>query len=211
MHIVFLVEELSAEAALLNLVPKILGASASFEIHPYQCKNDLLSKLPKVMRSYAKILRDDMRIVVLVDEDRSNCKLLKYRLEKAAKDAGLITRTMSDKASSRSRFQVMNRIAVEELEAWFFGDISAINQAYPKVPKTLGSRSKYHDPDSIEGGTWEALERVLNSSKRGYFPGGLRKIEAAKTISAFMEPERNNSKSFQVFRDGLREKVRWGI
>lgn len=120
MHIVFLVEELSAEAALLNLVPKILGASASFEIHPYQCKNDLLSKLPQVMRAYAKSLPDDWRIVVLVDEDRSNCISLKDRLENAAKDAGLITHTMSDKASSCSRFQVLNRIAVEELEAWFF-------------------------------------------------------------------------------------------
>jgi len=209
MHIVFLVEELSAEAALLNLVPKILGASASFEIHPYQCKNDLLSKLPQVMRSYAKWLREDWRIVVLVDEDRGNCKSLKDRLENAAKDAGLITRTISDKTSSCSRFQVMNRIAVEELEAWFFGDVSAINQAYPKVPRALGSRSKYHDPDSIKGGTWESLERELKKS--GYFKGGLRKIEAAKTISAFMEPERKNSKSFRVFRDGLLEMVRWGI
>jgi len=74
MHIVFLVEELSAEAALLNLVPRILGASASFEIHPYQCKEDLLSRLPQVMRGYAKWLPDDWRIVVLVDEDRSDCE-----------------------------------------------------------------------------------------------------------------------------------------
>ena len=53
------------------------------------------------------------------------------------------------------------------------------------------------------------MERELK--KAGYFSGGLRKIEAAKTISAYMEPERNNSKSFQVFRDGLQEMVRWGI
>ena len=81
MHIVFLVEELSAEAALLNIVPKILGASASFEIHPYQCKDDLLSKLPQVMRGYAKWLPDDWSIVVLVDEDRSDCDALKGRME----------------------------------------------------------------------------------------------------------------------------------
>jgi hypothetical protein len=80
---------------------------------------------------------------------------------------------------------------------------------YPKVSKTLAGRSRYQDPDSITGGTWESLERELK--KVGYFTGGLRKIEAAKTISAFMEPERNNSKSFQVFRDGLLEMVRWGI
>ncbi len=49
MHIVFPVEELSAEAALLNHVPKILDSGiVSFEIHPYQCKADLLSKSPTV-------------------------------------------------------------------------------------------------------------------------------------------------------------------
>jgi hypothetical protein len=209
MHIVFLVEELSAEAALLNIVPKILGASASFEIHPYQCKDDLLSKLPRVMRGYAKWLPDDWRIVVLVDEDRSDCDALKERMEQAAVTARLVTRKMANSSNRHAKFQVLNRISIEELEAWFFGDIHALNQAYPRVPKTLGGRSRYKDPDSIKGGTWESLERELKKS--GYFSGGLRKIEAAKTISAFMEPERNNSKSFQMFRDGLREMVRWGI
>lgn len=90
MHIVFLVEELSAEAALLNIVPKILGASASFEIHPYQCKDDLLSKLPQVMRGYAKWLPDDWSIVVLIDEDRSDCDALKGRMEEAADAARLV-------------------------------------------------------------------------------------------------------------------------
>ena len=209
MHIVFLVEELSAEAALLNMVPKILGASASFEIHPYQCKDDLLSKLPQVMRGYAKWLPDDWSIVVLIDEDRSDCDALKGRMEEAADAARLVTRTKAGSSNCHARFQVLNRIAIEELEAWFFGDVHAINQAYPRVPKTLGCRSRYKDPDSIKGGTWESLERELKKS--GYFSGGLRKIEAAKTISAFIEPERNNSKSFQVFREGLREMIRWGI
>ena len=130
-------------------------------------------------------------------------------MEQGADAARLVTRTMAVSPNRHARFQVLNRIAIEELEAWFFGDVHALNQAYPKVPKTLGVRSRYKDPDSIKGGTWESLERELKKS--GYFIGGLRKIEAAKTISAFMEPERNNSKSFQVFRDGLREMVRWGI
>lgn len=208
MHIVFLVEELSAEAALLNIVPKILGTSASFEIHPYQCKNDLLSKLPQVMRGYAKWLPRDWRIVVLVDEDRSNCIALKERMDRAADAAGLITRTKASSINNHARFQVLNRIAIEELEAWFFGDVQALNQAYPKTPETLGHKSRYKDPDSIKGGKWESMERELKRS--GYFIGGLRKIEAAKTISAYMEPDKNNSKSFQVFRDGLREMVRCG-
>jgi hypothetical protein len=138
MHIEFLVEELSAEAALRNLVPKILGNHiVSFEIHPFQCKADLISKLPLRLKAYAKWLPEDWRIVVLIDEDRSNCISIKERMENAAIEAGLITKTMIDNAATSSRFQVMNRIAVEELEAWFFGDVNALNQAYPKVPLTL--------------------------------------------------------------------------
>ncbi|MBN1322409.1 MAG: DUF4276 family protein [Methanotrichaceae archaeon] len=209
MHIVFLVEEPSAEAALQNLVPKILGSSATFNIHPHQGKSDLLSKLPMLMKSYAKWLPDDYRIVVLVDEDRCSCKALKEQMERAACDAGLITRTMAGSRYSHSRFQVLNRIAVEELEAWFFGDPVALNQAYPKIPKTLGGRSKYRDPDSINGGTWESLERELK--RVGYFQGGLRKTEAAKNITSHMEPDINSSKSFQIFRDGLKEMVKWRI
>ncbi len=208
MHIVFLVEELSAETALRNLLPKILGNSISFEIHAFQCKSDLLDKLPQRMQGYRRWIPEDYRIVVLVDEDRSDCKSLKDRLEMTAIEAGFTTRTSS--SSSRfSRFQVMNRIAVEELEAWFFGDPSAIHHAYPKVPETIGTKSKYRDPDAITGGTWEALERVLKNA--GYFQSGLRKIETAKMISHYMDPEKNRSKSFQIFNDGLKEMIRWGV
>ena len=53
---------------------------------------------------------------------------------------------------------------IEELEAWFFGDIAAIHAVYPRVSIHLGSRANFRDPDAIPGGTWEALERVF---KRG--------------------------------------------
>ncbi len=137
---------------------------------------------------------------MLVDEDRQDCLELKARLEKAADDAGLVTKT---RASGGAGFQVLNRISIEELEAWFFGDVEALHGAYPKIPLSLATRSKYHNPDAIQGGTWEELEKELQ--RKGYFHGGLAKIEAAKAISAHMDPARNRSKSFQVFRDGLIE------
>ena len=148
MHIVFLVEELSAEAALLNIVPKILGTSASFEIHPYQCKNDLLSKLPQVMRGYAKWLPRDWRIVVLVDEDRSNCIALKERMDRAADAAGLITRTKAGSIDNHPRFQVLNRIAIEELEAWFFGDVQLVAARSPHRLRWGGARTNIFTQDN---------------------------------------------------------------
>lgn len=198
MHIEFLVEEPSAEAALQNLVPKVCGSGITFDIHAYRSKTDLLSKLPKRLKGYGNFLPPDWRIVVLVDEDREDCQFLKEKLDQAARDAGLVTKSMAQKGS---RFQVLNRIAIEELEAWFFGDVTAIHQAYERVSPSLATRSAYRDPDAIKGGTWEAMERELQ--RASYFKSGLAKIKAARAISANMVPSRNRSRSFQVFQQGL--------
>ncbi|HPY73624.1 MAG TPA: DUF4276 family protein [Methanothrix sp.] len=199
MHIEFLVEEPSAEAALKNLVPRIVP-EIEFKVITYQGKPDLLSKLPQRLKGYRRWIKNDWRIVVLIDKDREDCEELKQKLERFANDASLVTKTNAGKSAE---FQVLNRISIEELEAWFFGDVVALHRAYPKIHLSLGTKSKYRDPDAILGGTWEALEKELQ--RKGYFHGGLAKIEAAKAISAHMDPARNRSKSFQVFRDGLIE------
>jgi hypothetical protein len=98
-------------------------------------------------------------------------------------------------------FQVINRIAIEELEAWFFGDWPAMCAAYPKLDASVPKRAGLRDPDAIKGGTWEALERELN--RKGYFESGLRKLELARTVAPLMEPHRNRSDSFASFRDAL--------
>jgi hypothetical protein len=203
-HIEFLVEEPSAEAAINNLLPKILQ-DVTYATHPHQGKPDLLAKLPNRLRGYRKWLPRDWRIVVLVDEDRRDCRALKAALEKAAHDAGLVTKSS---VTGKGVCQVMNRLAIEELEAWYFGDVDALVAAYPRVPPTLGAKARYRDPDAIRGGTWEGLERVLKEA--GHCRGGLPKVETARNVSRHMDPQRNRSKSFQVFRDGLLELAQGG-
>ncbi len=199
MHIEFLVEEMSAQVALQNILGKIFfGYNITFDIHPYQGKLDLINKLPSRLKGYQAWLPPDYRIVVLVDEDREDCHQLKSKLEQIAIDAGFTTKST---APADGQFQVLNRVAVEELEAWFFGDIPAIVKAYPKVSANLANQAKYRNPDAITGGTWEALERLLQ--KAGYHQGGLEKNKAARAISQFMEPESNRSQSFQAFYQGI--------
>ena len=113
MQIEFLVEERSAEAALRNLLPKMLRAGHVFNVRVFDGKTDLLSKLPSRLRGYRRWLPRDSCIVVLVDEDREDCRELKDRLENDAAQAKLLTKTA---AHGRRRFQVVNRLAVEELE-----------------------------------------------------------------------------------------------
>ncbi|MCK6564970.1 MAG: DUF4276 family protein, partial [Dehalococcoidia bacterium] len=75
--------------------------------------------------------------------------------------------------------------------------------AYPKVDGNIPQQAKYRSADAIQGGTWEAFERVLK--KAGYFQTGLRKIEAARAVATHMDPERNASPSFRTLRSALLE------
>ena len=185
------------EEALKILLPRMLPAETTYRLLNFQGKQNLLRQLPVRLRGYAAWITDDYRIVVLLDEDRQNCLELKQRMETAAREAGLSTKTNSGGA----RFQVLNRIVVEELEAWFLGDMEAVRQAYSRIPASLLNTPRLRNPDSVIGGTWETLEKTLQ--RHGYFKGGYPKVEAARTISTHMDINRNRSKSFQVFRDGL--------
>lgn len=151
MHVAFLLEEESAREALARLVPQLLPGGCSARFHVFQGKRNLLARLPDRLRGYSSWLPVDARIVVLVDADSDDCRALKARLEHAAASVGLVTKTVPNR---HGRFSVLNRLAVEELEAWFFGDVAALCSAYPRLPATLGS---YRDPDAIRGGTWEAF------------------------------------------------------
>lgn len=201
MHLELLVEEQSMAAFLHALLPRLLPPDRTFRVHPFQGKTDLLNKLESRLRGYAKWLPDHSRIIVLVDRDSEDCRNLKCRLEDVAGRAGLLTRSRAVDVPWR----LVNRIAIEELEAWYFGDWNAVRTAYPRAPRNVPGNRRYRNPDGIVGGTWEAFERVMQ--QRGYFKGGLRKVEAARTIGACVDGIRNSSRSFQSFCNALKEAV----
>lgn len=190
-----LVEEPSAEIALGSLLPRIVP-DCPFEIRTFGGKHDLLRKLPQRLRAYSHYWSEaNLRIVVLLDRDDDDCVELKAELERIAADASLPSHA------------VLFRIVIEELEAWFLGDVPALCRAYPRLPASLGQQDGYRDPDAIDG-TWEALERVLR--KHGYHRKGLAKYVAAGEVAPHMDVDNNRSRSFQVFRDGLRRLVKEG-
>jgi hypothetical protein len=197
----FLVEEPSMEAFLRALLPRLLPKGTSFEVHAFQGKDDLLGKLEPRLRGYADWLPAQWRVIVLVDRDDDNCAELKQRMENAALRARLRSRTQRGNAV----WQVVTRIAIEELEAWYFGDWEAVKACYPRVPENIPRRQGLRDPDAIAGGTWEAFERVLQ--QQGYFKGGLAKIQAARSIGAHIVPERSRSPSFRTFHAAVAEAV----
>jgi hypothetical protein len=191
-----LVEELSAERALTIILPRIIPG-VSFNIRSFQGKTDLLKKLPQRLRGYAAWPGvEASRIVVLVDRDTDDCVTLRNKLDNIAADAGF--------RSSGTDRRVLNRLAIEELEAWFIGDMTALSNTYPRVPASSGAKKAFRDPDAAHG-TWEALEHLLK--RHGYHKGGLPKTIVTAAITRHMNVEKNESRSFQVFRDGLRRFV----
>ncbi|MBI4873583.1 MAG: DUF4276 family protein [Acidobacteria bacterium] len=188
MRIEFLLEERSAEEVLRVVVPKIIGPEHEVDFSAFRGKPDLLANLESRLRAYRHWLPTDGRIVVLIDRDRANCLVLKHQVDAIAARVGMATR-------------VLSRIAVEELGAWYFGDVDAVVAAYKKVERHLRNKAPYRDPDTVPGGAAEALERVLQ--RAGYHRGGLQKIRAARDIAPSMDPARNRSRSFQVFRGGI--------
>ncbi len=199
--LIVFVEEISMEAALEGLLPKMLG-SVEFQIIRFQCKDDLLKQLPSRLRAYSRWLPANQVILVLVDRDDDDCMVLKNQLETIAQQANLTSKTQN-----ATQFQVINRVVIEELEAWFFGDWQAVKRAYPRVSETIPQKQPYRNPDAIRGGTWEALEREMK--KAGYFATGLRKLECAREVGRFMNPEQNRSASFKAFAQAVQCVLAW--
>ena len=200
-HFELLVEEPSMEAFLDAWLPRFLPQRCTFEVFPHPGKHALLRRLGNRLRGYANWMPPEYRIVVVVDRDSDDCEELKLRLEQICENAGLRSR----RAAGGPEWQVATRIAVEELEAWYFGDWSAVRAAYPRVPAQIPHRVARQNPDAIAGGTWEAFERVLQ--RYGHFRQGLAKVQAATDIGQHVDPARNRSRSFAVFRDAIGEAV----
>jgi Domain of unknown function (DUF4276) len=93
---------------------------------------------------------------------------------------------------------VLIRIVCHELEAWFLGDFAAIEAAF-QVGNLVGleSRARYRDPDRLANAPQE-LKRLIPS---------YQKLRGARSVGQYLDPERNRSRSFQVFVQGLTQMI----
>ena len=212
MHFEVLVEDASGAIAVKVLFEKILGGSGethSYRIHPYKGighipknmtgvidpqKRLLLDRLPKILQGYGRSFRDVEAIVLVVvaSDDRDCIEFKKEMIDILAR--------------CEPRPHALFRIAIEEIEAWYLGDRTALRKAYPRAKENALNT---YVQDSICG-TWEKLADAIypGGSRKlkglGYPAVGAVKCEWAEKISPHMDPDSNVSKSFQVFRDGVR-------
>lgn len=196
-----------------GLLPRLLPQHEC-EVFDYRSKDNLLKKLPDRLKGYEQqILRsgfEELRVVVLIDRDDDDCKDLKKQLEQFAATAGLRTLSAARPAPSQALntdFYVVNRVVCEELEAWYFGDPAACEQAYRRLKIGNFKPAHLQNPDAIVGGTWEAFGRTLHAAGHLSKPKPASnewKYEAARLLGQHVDPDRNQSPSFQAFVAGVR-------
>jgi hypothetical protein len=103
----------------------------------------------------------------------------------------------------------MFRLAIEEIEAWYFGDREALLKAYPGAKKKILDD---YEQDS-RCGTWELLADAIYPGgataikKAGWPLPGQVKHEWANKIGPHMAAKRNNSPSFKKLPEGLHKLI----
>lgn len=189
------------EAFLDGFLPRLLPAEVPRKIIDHGSKQQLLRELPRRLSGYARYpIECRPKALVLVDRDADDCRVLKTDLERYAADAGLASKSAP---APDGLFDVVNRVVIEELEAWYFGAVPALTVAYRGVPANLAAQQAYRDPDNVRGGTHEALLQLLK--RYGHYRGleYLPKMDAARRMSKILDPDTNRSGSFGQFLNGL--------
>ena len=86
------------------------------------------------------------------------------------------------------------RIACRELEAWYLGDMDAIQKVYPSFKADQHrNKKKFRDPDTCNPS--DELKKLIPNFQKGY---------ASKEISKYISVENNRSVSFGHFVSGLK-------
>lgn len=208
MHVEICIEDSSGRVFLERMLPKIFGGlDLTWRVHGYGGigripknltgtldvkKRALLDRLPKLIRGCANTPWIDALVVIVDTDDRDQVIFLKELNQTAA--------------SVDPRARVIFTLAIEEMEAWYFGDQQAILAAYPGAK--LGQMLNYQQ-DSVCG-TWERLADMIAAGGAaklkadGWPASGVAKSEWALRITPHMDPDRNISPSFIALREELR-------
>ena len=214
MHFEILVEDKSGKTALDALVPRILGETHTYRVHPYKGigrlpknmkdskdarRRILLDNLPKLLKGYGRTFtgyQSDYQAAVIVV-----CDLDDRALKTFEGELNQILQKCNPQPETRFCF------AIEEGEAWLLGDLGAVLTAYPRAKRNV--LDSYVN-DSICG-TWEKLADAV-------FPGGSQALSAlgwqaigaektkwAENIAPLIDLDRNASPSFAYFLKELRQ------
>ncbi len=181
-RLVFLLEEPSMKLLLEGLLPRLMPgwvAGEHFLCVPHEGKSDLDKSIPRKLSAWQY---PGDRFVILRDNDGADCESVLTKLQGMCRAAG--------------RPDTLVRLACQELEAWYLGDLEAMAAAFAQ-PKANNPayRKRFADPDAWRKPSVE-LERLVPSFQKG---AGARAM-----AQHLREPKNNRSYSYGKFVDGVR-------
>jgi hypothetical protein len=175
MTLYVLAEEPSIQPVLERMITSV-APTITTEIRWFQGKHELEHLLQGITLSISK--KPHSAILVTRDQDEEDCKLLKQRLLGKMRHR-----------TSNSRV----RIVCRELEAWFLGDLQAIEMAYPRSKATkYRNKSELRNVDTLPHPSQYLKKIIPDFAKLPYLP----KREVAQKIAPYLNLERNKSVSF---------------
>ncbi|MEL6441318.1 MAG: DUF4276 family protein [Cyanobacteria bacterium J06621_8] len=182
-HIMFLVEEPSMKAMLEGLLPNLIPDEIKYKCIAHEGKQDLEKSIPIKLRA----LKNIKRFIIIRDKDSADCKKVKQNLQQLC--------------SQVNRSDTLIRIPCHELEAWYLGDLKAVEKGLGikdgKLSK-LQNKKKYREPDNLAAPKQE-LKKIASSYQQ---------ISGSKAISPHMSQYNNTSKSFTFFIEGINKVVK---
>jgi hypothetical protein len=147
-------------------------------------ESDLKASIPRVIQSWRH--PNDVPFVILHDQDSADCVRLKSGL------VGLVPE------GRRGRTTV--RIVVRELEAWYLGDLQAVEAAgglKSGAAQRLSKKVKFRDPEALTNAK-EVFFRL--TTLRG-------QLATARAMSNHLLMEGNRCASFNLFIATLRQHL----
>jgi hypothetical protein len=183
----FLTEEESMSTFIEVLLPK-LGFEKQCRVLPFNGKSDLKTNIRRKIISSA----GDSKFIILIDQDTKDCLELKKELLDIAEKA----------VPANSKIEYKIRIACQELESWYLGDLSAVDIAFGTKLKKKENKIKFRDPDNCFPSPREDFRKAIGK-KVGQIAAA-EKMAEAMTLDGI---NNNKSHSFQVFVETVRRAM----
>ena len=183
-RLIFLVEGQADAAFLRAFLPQIGVVESRFAVVSHEGKDGLISEFHQAMRSWRE---PGSQFVILVDQDRDDCRELKRRIQSIARA----------KCKNQAK-RLLVRVACREAEAWYLGDLAALREAYPDVRAIAWRKiNRRKNPDDRRDPKPSELLREIP---------GFAKMDAAEKMGEILgrkNPDNNCSVSYRRFVEGV--------
>lgn len=183
-ELVFFLEEESARALLESLLSRLVEGQSQIAARfvVFEGKQDLRRQLEKKLRGY---LNPGASFIVMRDQDMGDCRAIKAELEAVCARAG--------------RPEAVVRIACRELEAFYLGDLRAVEVGLGvRGLAAKQNQARFRDPDGLNAPCRE-LEKLTGQR--------YQKVGGSRAIAPHLDLEHPRSTSFRHLLQTIRRTL----